>query len=236
MKVAILGAGRTGSYAASILSQKGHDVILIDKDAKRLEQISRSNDIATLHGTAPNWKLFEEVGETQPDLFFAATGQDETNLVACSIAKNLGFPKTIARVKSRDYLDHTRLDWGRLFYVDHFIGAEVLAAQDLFKVLVHAGDLAVEHFAHGAIQMRTLLMPSRWEKGSTPIRELNLPQDLIIGLIRRKMTEGERILFPHGNDSLLPGDEVTVVGEAKVMQRLHEIFHCPERKVRSAIL
>ena len=236
MKIAILGAGNTGSYVASVLSQKEHDIILIDKDAKRLEQASRANDIATIHATVPNRKLFEELGETHPDLFFAATGDDETNLVACAIAKNLGFPKTIARIKSREYLDHSRLDWGRLFHVDHFIGAEVLAAQDLFKVLIHSGDIAVEHFAHGAIQMRTLLMPSKWDRGGIPIRDLNLPQDLIVGLIRRKLVEGEKTLFPHGDDYILPGDEVTVVGEAKVMHQLHEVFHCPERKTRSVIL
>jgi trk system potassium uptake protein TrkA len=44
------------------------------------------------------------------------------------------------------------------------------------------------------------------------------------------------ILIPHGNDHILPGDQVTLVGEAKVMHRLHEIFHSPETPVRSVVL
>ena len=236
MKVAILGAGKTGSYVASILSQKQHAVILIDQDAKVLEQASRTSDIATMHGKIPSRRLFEALEEMKPDLFFAATGDDETNLAACAVAKQFGFPKTVARIQSREYLDHTRIDWGRIFHVDHFIGAEVLAAHDLFKILVHGGDIAVEHFAHGAVQMRTLLMPAKWDKGGIEIRNLDLPSELIVGLIRRKTIEGEKILFPHGNDFILPGDEVTVVGEAKVMHRLHEILHCPEHKIRSVVL
>ena len=236
MKIVILGAGKTGAYVARVLSQEEHDVVLIDQDMKTLEQASRECDVATLHASSPQYRLFDDLMENHPDLFFAATGHDETNLVACSIAKNLGFPKTIARVKGREFLNQSRLDFGRLFFVDHFIGPEVLAAQDLFNAIVHAGDIAVEHFAHGAIQMRTLLIPEKWGKRDVPIRELSFPGDLIIGLIRRKTEEKEEILFPHGSDFLLPGDEVTIIGEAKIMHRVHDFFHAPDHKIRSVIL
>lgn len=236
MHIVILGAGKTGSYVATALAKEQHDVILIDKDAKILEKIGRENDVATLQATAPSWKLFEDLIANRPDLFFAATGDDETNLVSCTIAKKFGFAKTIARVHSRDYLNHAHLDFGSLFSVDHFLSPELLAAQDLLKILVHASDIAVEHFAHGAIQMRTLLIPDLWKKGLIPIQDLALPEDLIVGLIRRKISEGEKILFPHGNDHILPGDEVTIVGDAKIMRRLHEIFHFPKSRIRSVVL
>ncbi len=236
MNIVILGAGKTGSYVASVLSEEEHNVILIDKDAKALERVSRECDVAAIHATAPSAKLFEDLIENKPDLFFAATGDDETNLVACSIAKNLGFPKTIARVHATEYIRSSRLNFGRLFFVDYFIGPEVLAAQDLFKLLIHSGDLAVEHFAHGSIQMRTIQIPDHWDRGGTPISQLTLPEDLIAGLIRRKWEEGEKVLIPHGGDHILPGDQVTLVGEAKVMHKLHEIFNSPESRVRSVIL
>ncbi len=236
MNVVILGAGKIGSYVASTLSQEEHNVILIDKDEKALERVGRESDVATIHATAPSWKLFEDLMEHKPDLFFAATGSDETNLVSCSIAKNLGMPKTIARVQAREYLNHVRFDFGRLFFVDYFIGPEVLAAQDLCKILVHSGDLAVEHFAHGAIQMRTIQIPEKWDKGGVSISKLNLPDDLIAGLIRRRTSAEETVLVPHGHDHILPGDQLTVVGEAKVMHRLHEIFHSPETRTRTVIL
>lgn len=236
MNIVILGAGKTGSYVAATLAEEEHNVILIDKDAKALEQVGRESDVATIHAGAPSWKLFEELIENKPDLFFAATGDDETNLVSCSLAKNIGFPKTIARIQARDYLNHPQLDFGRLFFVDYFIGPEILAAQNLFKMLVHTGDLAVEHFAHGAIQMRTIQIPERWDRGSTPISQLLLPEDLIAGLIRRKWEGSESILIPHGGDYILPGDQVTLVGEAKVMHHLHEIFHSPAVRIASIVI
>lgn len=236
MNIVILGAGGTGTFVASVLSDAEHNVILIDQDGAKLEKAARELDIATIHSTAPNWKLFSDLMQQKPDVFFAATDNDETNLVSCTIAKKIGFPKTIARVKSTDYLLSLKIDFGHLFSVDHFISAELLAAQDLFKVLVHSGDIAVEHFAHGAVQMKTILIPDAWEKGSLSIQNLGLPEHLIVALIHRKEEETAQNIIPHGSDQILPGDEVTLIGEAKVMNQLHEIFHIEEKKVRSVIL
>lgn len=232
MKIVILGAGETGSYLTSCLSQEGHDVTLIDHDPKVLEQASREVDAATLLASGTSWHHLSSLLENKPDLFFAATGDDETNLVACALAKNLGFPKTAARITSREYLNCPRLNLARLFYVDHLIGAEMLSAQDLFKILIHSGDIAFEHFAHGSILMRTIQITDKWNRATIPLKDLSLPESLIAGLIRR----GDRILFPHGEDYILPGDELTVVGDAKTMLGLHDLFQVPERRVKSVVL
>jgi len=232
MKIVILGAGNTGSYVASVLSQEQHDITLIDCNAKALDQINRESDVATVLATMPNLQALSNVIERKPDLFFAATNNDETNLVSCSLAKNLGIPKTVARINSSSLLQSGLLDIGRLFYVDHFIGAEILSAQDLFKLLIHSSDLAFESFAHGAVLMRTIVIPSIWKKGGVPIKDLQLPLGLIVGVIRRD----KEIFFPHGDDCILPGDEATLIGEAKIMDALHEYFHTQERRVKSVIL
>ncbi len=236
--IAILGAGKTGSNVASALSQKGYNVTVVDRDLSALHKLGRECDISTLQAEAPDAKLFEELLQNPPNLLLAATGSDETNVISCAIAKNLGFAKTAAIVHSPDYLHPRQIDLGRLFFVDHFIGADLLIAQDLFKILVHAEDIAVEHFAHGAIQMRTLAAPAQWKKKSVPLKDLDFPQDLMIGLIRRKLDAEpfEQILFPHGDDVIFPGDEITVLGQSKTMNRLHEIFGILEHPPKSVVL
>ena len=232
MNIVILGAGKTGLFAASLLSREGYDVTLIDPDAAALEKASGELEISTRKARIPDLHLFEELAESKPDLLFAATENDEVNFVSCAIAKTLGFPKTVALVLSSEYLNHSHLDLGRLFHVDYFLAADLLAAQDLLKVLVHSGDVASEHFAHGAIQMRTLAIPKTWNKSSIPLKDLNFPEEFIVGLIRRQGT----VIFPHGNDQILPEDEVTVLGEMKVINHLHELLDLEEHAVRSIIL
>lgn len=236
MKIVIVGAGETGTYAASCLSQEEHDVTLIDWNPKVLEQASREVDAATVLASGTSWSFLSTLLESKPDLFFAATGDDETNLVACSLAKNLGFPKTVARIKSREYLHCPRLNMSRLFYVDHLIGDQMLSAQGLFNILIHSGDIAFEQFAHGSILMRTLQIPEKWNRSTIPLKDLSLPKGLIAGLIRRKTPQGDRIVFPHGEDYILSGDELTVVGDSKTMLGLHELFHVPERHIKSVVL
>lgn len=237
MNIVILGAGRIGTYLGKILSQESHNVILVDKDPEALERISREEDVATVCGHGSKWEVLDTLTEHSPDFFIAATGNDETNLVACSIAKHLGYPSTVARVKEIGFLTRSRIDFGKLFFVDHFIAPEVLAAHDILKSVIHPHDLAIENFAHGAIQMRTFIIPDNWEKSNVPIQNLDLPEEMIISLIRRKDDdETEKIIFPHGQDVILPKDEISIIGETRTMYDLHNVFSTPKERVKSVVV
>lgn len=241
MNIVILGAGDIGIYLAQTLSKEEHNVIVIDRDPKPLEKLSRTADVATKVGSGTDWQLLEELLEQSPDLFLALCSNDETNLVACSIAKNLGYPKTVARVHHSSFLYRSRLDFARLFFVDHFIGTKMILAQDIFKCIANPGNVAVENFAHGAVQMRSINILENSRLSKQPICELKLPENLLVGLIRRKPAFGEeisseKIIFPRGQDFLLPGDEVTLIGETKVMSELHSLFGTPSKEIRSVVI
>ncbi|HEY2811228.1 MAG TPA: Trk system potassium transporter TrkA [Rhabdochlamydiaceae bacterium] len=237
MNIVILGAGSIGSYLASTLSGEGHDVILIDREYKALERIGLYSDIAIRMGSGTDPQLLEEVKEFSPHFFIAVSSEDETNLTACAIAKNLGYPKTIARIRQRAFLDNCPLDIQRLFCVDHILGTERIIAEDILKCILHPGSLAVENFAHGAVQMRTIVIPENYPDQGKPLAQVHLNDDLLIGLIRRKITgESGTIIFPKGQDLLLPGDEATVVGKLDVMEDLQGIFGLVKKFVRTAVI
>jgi len=240
MNIVILGAGSIGSYLATTLSQEEHNVIVIDHNPKALEKLAQNADVATRLGSGTDWQLLEDLCELNPHLFIALSSNDETNLVACSIAKNLGYPKTVARIRQSNFLNHSRLDLSRLFFVDHFIGTELIVAQDIFKCLINPGNTAVENFAHGAVQMRTVVIPDHFRFTNKKISELDLHQNLLIGLIRRKIsalnTEKEAMIFPRGNDILLSGDEITLIGETKVMLQLNALFGTSQKQIQSVVL
>ncbi|HUD01955.1 MAG TPA: Trk system potassium transporter TrkA [Rhabdochlamydiaceae bacterium] len=237
MNIVILGAGTIGSYLAAKLAEEEHNVIVVDRDPKALEKIARSADVATRLGSGTDWRLLEELTELSPDLFIAMSSDDETNLVACTMAKNLGYGKTVARIRQGSFLDHSRLEFGRLFFVDHLLGTELIVAQDIFKHIVNPGHLAVESFAQGAVQMRTVIIPSNFQYSGVPLAQVKLTNNLLIGLIRRKLAGGkETFIFPKGQDHLIPGDEATLIGETQAMQRLGDIFGLPKKAIKSVVL
>lgn len=241
MNIVIVGAGKLGQHVAHILAREKHNITLIDTSRERLQEASKESGIRTQHGSGTDWQLLDDLLEFSPNLFLSLTGSEETNLVACSIAKQLQYPRTIARIRDRRYLNRTRLDFGRLFDVDYFIGPEILVAQDILKYLINPGSLLVEYFAHGALQLRTLSIPYTWKREKTPLRELNLPAGVIVSLIKRDQLD-ERggshysVIFPHGDDCILPGDEVTFIGIADTISEIHHFFGIEQREIRSIVI
>jgi trk/ktr system potassium uptake protein len=235
MKTVIAGAGETGVTIARLLSEENNDVVLIDQDSHRLQSAAQDLDIATRVGSATDWELLEELMELGPDLFVALTEDDETNLIGCSIAKELGYPQTAARVRKWKYLNPTRVDFGRIFAIDQFVSPELLAAEEIYKYVASLGTLRMESFAHGTVQMRTMRVPRNWKRTSEPLAQLPLPDGVMVGLIYRR--EGEQhVIFPHGRDALMEGDEVTFLGRSEAMEELHEFFGIPQEMAESALI
>lgn len=236
LNIVVVGATSLGRHLAMILSKENHNIVVVDKDKKKLEELSWNTDVAIRQGDPTDWQLLDDLLELFPDLLLALTENDETNLVASSIAKQLGYPQAIARVQGTRFLNRTRLDFARLFFVDHFIAPEILAANEMMKSIASKGALAVEHFAHGAVQLCTLLMPQNWQKFHVPLMELDLPEGIRVGLILRKSQQGENLIFPHGQDLLLPGDEVTFIGETEAMDKIYKYCGILEKKIHSVVL
>lgn len=239
MNIVIFGAGDFGSYLASTLSKEEHNVLVIDRDKDKLANLAQLTDVAVRVGSGADWQLLDEILEISPDLFISLTNHDETNLVACSLAKQLGFPSTIARVHDSRFLNRTRLDFGRVFDVDYFICPELIAANEILKVVLSEKSLMVESFAHGAVLLKTMKIPSSWERVSTELSSLNLPEGVVVGLIRRypdKEKDKDVLIFPHGKDVLLPGDEVTFIGEARAIDELQRFFGIKHDEIKSVVI
>ena len=237
MNIVIIGAGGIGQYISSMLSKEQHNVILIDQNQSVLEKASWNIDVAIRQGSGTDWQLLDDLLELSPDFLIALTNDDETNLVSCAIAKHLGYPNTIARVHDNRFLNRTRLDFAHIFEVDDFIGPELLVANDILKYMISPGSLAVENFAHGAVQLRTLAIPPKWRKANKKLNELDLPKGIIVGLIRRELPSGKKeVLIPHGQDIISTGDEVTFIGETEAISELHHYLGIPRKTIRSVVI
>jgi trk system potassium uptake protein TrkA len=109
-------------------------------------------------------------------------------------------------------------------------------ANDILKYLLNPGSLAMETFAHGTVQMRTLRVPSDWKEFHIPLKSLSLPEGVILGLIKRNSNQEEKIIFPHGDDYILPEDEVTLIGEFDAITDVHYFFGIEVKRVRSVVI
>lgn len=243
LNIVVIGAGGVGRHLAALLAKEEYNVILVDRDRAKLEEASVNLDVATRHGSGTDWQLLDDLLELNPGVLVAATDNDETNLVACSLAKHLGYPRTIARIRDDKYLNRARLDFEHIFDVDYFVGPELLVANDILKYLLSPGALAVEHFAHGAVQLRTVSVPPRWRKSHVPLKELGLPDGLIVALIAREKEDKRsggagirEVIFPHGNDVIKPGDEVSFIGEVDAIAGVGQFLGMKPHVTKSVVI
>ncbi len=101
MYILIGGGGQVGYYLARELLRQDHEVLLLDKDAHRVAQLSLELGAAVARGDACEARTLGEVGCERADMVIAVTGDDEDNLVICQVAKErFGREKTIARVNN----------------------------------------------------------------------------------------------------------------------------------------
>lgn len=238
MHIIILGAGRISQFVAQSLSLDGHSIVLVDISREKLEEMSQKMDIAIRRGVGTDWKLLNELMEENPELLLALTDDDEINLVACTIVKSLGNVRTIARIKDSNYLRHAGFDVARLFHIDHIVVPELLVANQISKILLNQG-LYSESFFYGGVLLRTVIVPKDWKNAGKTLTELRTSERrLIVALIRRKNPKNmnDEIIFPHGQDALYPGDEVTLIGDNRLPKEIESFFGIPPEVPESAFI
>jgi trk system potassium uptake protein TrkA len=90
MRTVIIGAGEVGFNTAKMLSQEGHDVVLVEQDESLVERATEQLDALVVQGNGASPRLLAEAGIDKTDLLIAASSSDEANIIACLAAKARG--------------------------------------------------------------------------------------------------------------------------------------------------
>ncbi len=102
MRIVIAGAGEMGSHLATMLSGNGHDITVIVSDPKLLVGVSSLADVITVEGDSTTFATLRRAAMRKSDLFIAVNHEENDNIVAAVLAKQLGVKKSIARVDNNE--------------------------------------------------------------------------------------------------------------------------------------
>ena len=103
MYIVITGGGKVGEYLATVLLRSGNEVVVIEQDVKVADRLSMilTGRYMIIRGDGCDSRFQEDAGIRKADVFVAATGKDDNNLVACEIASRIyNVPRCIARVNA----------------------------------------------------------------------------------------------------------------------------------------
>ena len=226
MKILILGAGVTGSSVATALASEENDITVIDMNAHLLSALKDRLDIATILGNAAHPSVLESANVRNTDIVIAVTDRDETNMLACQIINTLySRPKTIARIRSIDYLLHPELFAKNGIAIDIVISPEQIVMEAIRNLIEFPGALHVSEFADGLVRLFSVKVVAEGFLTGTKIKVLS--ENLANAKIRVVAIFRKGVGIPvNGEAAIAEDDEVFFVSPAeevlKVLTDLHK--------------
>ncbi|TMU50869.1 Trk system potassium transporter TrkA [Flagellimonas algicola] len=214
--VMILGGSKVGFKTARDLCTKKFNVKLIEKDKEKAFDIADDLPHAlVINGDGRNVELLDEESLDSMDAFIAVTGNSETNIMSCLVAKSKKIKKTIAMVENMDYFQLSQS-----IGVDTLINKKLLAANNIFRYIRRGEVLALTRLNNlNAEILEFEVKPTSLVNGEI-IKELNFPREASIGGVIR---DGKGIIAL-GDFKILEGDRVVVCCLPKAIPRIEKLF------------
>jgi trk system potassium uptake protein TrkA len=209
MRVIIVGAGEVGYQIAKFLTLERIDVIIIDKDPEKLKRISEELDVAVIEAEGGDPTALKEAEADKADILLAVTNSDETNMIACLLAKAMfKIPRKIARIRNPDYFFNKELLGKNNLDIDPAINPELEVAKAITRLLEIPFATEVEDFENGLIKVIGFKVPEKISIADRPLKELKsiINKKFLIGIVER----GDEVFVPSGDDVIKPGDIIYI--------------------------
>lgn len=213
--IMIIGGSRI-ARATSKLLQNQFDVKLIEMDKRNAQRLANTlTNTLVIHGDGRNTDLLVEEGIRKMDAFIAVTGDSETNILSCILAKRLGVKKTIAEVENIDYMDLAE-NMG----IDTIINKKFIAASNIFKYTLDAEVASVKYLTQTDAEVLEFIVPENAIICEQPLHATDFPKEAIIGGVVR----GKDAFIASGNTKLQPQDKVLVISLPSVINEIQRLF------------
>lgn len=221
MKVAIVGAGKLGIRVASALMGGDYAITIIDKDEQILQKLSQQLDVMPIHADARQIKVLKGIDIHEFNYLLAATDNDETNIVIASFAKKLGCRRVIARVRDPEHMNQFGFI-KETMGIDSIVNPDLSITLEIYKYLAEKYTLSNGIFTSGKIALIEFSVRRYPKLVGLPIPSIReiLPNMLIAAISRKG-----KVIIPHGDDQIKPGDFLYVIGEKQEIVALNKKVH-----------
>ena len=213
--IMILGGSKIGQHAAQRLSEK-YNVMLIEQDKKKSFELANTlPNVLIINGDGRNLDIIKAEGIDDMDAFIAVTGNSETNIISCLVAKEHGVKKTIALVENVDYI-HLSQNIG----VDTMINRKLIAANFIFRY-IRKGDIISITSIHGVdAEIVEFIVKEGSKITKQYIKNLKFPKGaLISGVVRKNDSR-----IPNGDFRIRANDRVVVLCSPNVIHKVEAFF------------
>ena len=215
MRIVVVGAGKVGRVLTEQLAAEKHDIVVIDQDSDLIESLVNIYDVRGVAGNGGCYDVQKDAFEDGADLLIATTSSDETNILACLVAKKLGTPHTIARIRNPEYekqLHFMREELG----LSMVVNPEKATAREIARVLRFPSAIKREQFC----RQRFELVEYRINEGN-PLVGLQLSdlyRNIRVKILICAVARGQQTIIPTGATVLQKGDKIYLTASARELE------------------
>jgi trk system potassium uptake protein TrkA len=213
--IMILGGSRIGKLTAKDLGRQ-YNIKLIEINREKAYRLSNYlNNTLVINGDGTNIDLLTQEGIRKIDAFVAVTGNSETNILSCLLAKSMGVKRTIAEIENIDYINIAE-NMG----IDAVINKKLITASRIYRYTL-AGEVSVIKCLTGTdAEVLEFVVKHDAKAVRGPIKDIDFPSEAIIGGVIR----GNSSFIASGDTIIQPNDHVVVFALPSVLNEIGNFF------------
>ena len=232
LNIIIVGCGRVGATLVEQLTEEGHDITIIDKDAKRVNELCDLYDIMGVVGNGASFGVQIDAGIKDSNLIIAVTESDELNLLCCTVAKRVGDFAAIARVRDPDYsveIGYLREKLGLAM----IINPELEASREMSRILCLPTALEVDTFAHGQAEHIKLKVKKNSMLDGISLREIGSKTE---GVLICAVERDGKVYIPKGDFTIQAGDFISFVATRRMARNFFKTIGSKTHQVKNVLI
>ncbi|OIO68622.1 MAG: Trk system potassium transporter TrkA [Zetaproteobacteria bacterium CG12_big_fil_rev_8_21_14_0_65_55_1124] len=214
--VMMVGGGHIGFVVAQHMEALNVSLKIIEFNEERAQWLAEHLSKATvIHGDAMDRKLLEEENISEMDDFLALTNDDETNILVSLIAKKYKVPHIVTLVNRSIYTDLISQ-----IGLDVTVSPRLTTVSSVLSYIRKGRILGMSSLGDGSIEVLEAEALETSKILNTPLRELELPEETVVGAILR---DGE-VVIPDGSTEILAHDHVMMVTRSSSVVATEKLF------------
>lgn len=213
MYIIIVGGGRVGYYLARALLNEGHEILIVEQNARFCDTINEEMGSICVRGDGCEAATLSEVGTGRADMLVAVTGDDADNMVACQVAKHkFNVPRTIARVRNPQ---------NEILFKKLGIDVTVSATNIILEVIEK--EVPTHTLTHlmtrddRGLEIVEIRIPSGAKTIGEPVKKVPLPEGTKLALL---IPRDRNPVIPNPNTTIHEGDQIIALTTPELEEEL----------------
>ena len=213
--VMILGGGQTGTEIASQLEDTINVKIIESNTDKTHVLADRLQKSLVIRGDGRDINLLALEGIIDMDAFISVTGDDETNIISCLVAKHLQVPRIISLINKTDYTAIIPT-----IGIDAYVSKQIVTVDQILKFIRRGSIVSVASIPGIAAEVIEYITSDNAKITHKQIKDIHIPKAALLGAVVR----GDEFFIPVGGSQIKAGDKVVVFAMPTALKEVEKLF------------